>query len=215
MKAVYIRTSTKEQTPELQLRDIKTIVNEPFKTFKDKQSAFLDHKQRPDFDLLKDEIKKGNVSELYVWDWDRLFRNRKKFLEFFKFCDLYKCKIHSFRQLYFEDFYKIPAPFDEIVTNLVLNLLGHNAEEESRKKGERVKLAVIKKEGKKTKSHNGKVWGRKSMNEKVKKDIVELRNQKPSMSLQEIADSISYYDKNRNPRFVSKSFVHKTLKKND
>ncbi len=207
MNIIYLRTSTEEQNPQNQLRDCKTLINGEYETIIEKQSAYS-NKVRPLFEEIKNRIKKGEVSDLICWDWDRLYRNRKKLIEFFKFCEIYNCKIHSFRQLYFEDFYKIPPPFDEIVSNIVLNLMGHNAEEESKKKSERIKLAVRKK-GNKTISYKGKVWGRKNISNKIKEEIIEMR--KGGHSIREIAQSITYFDKNRNKKFVSRSFVHKTI----
>jgi len=204
MKAIiYLRTSTAEQNPQNQLKDCKSICKWEYEVVEEKQSAFKD-KNRPLFEQVRERIKKQKINHLVVWDWDRLFRNRLKLIEFFKFCDLYKCKIHSFRQLYFEDFYKIPPPFDEIVSNLVLNLMGHNAEEESKKKGERVKIAYENRKGS---------WGRKSLSKEVKQEVLERKKQ--GLSIREIADSVFYWDKNRNRRAVSVGAVHKIIKEVD
>ena len=110
MKAIYIRTSTDQQNPKNQLKDCLSIAGTKAEVFEEKQSAWKDI-SRPIFEKVKQKIKAGEIKELYCWDWDRLFRNQKKFVEFFKFCDLYGCKIYSFRQKYFDDFYKIPKPF--------------------------------------------------------------------------------------------------------
>jgi len=135
-KWMYIRTSTEDQEPENQIKDTETISGSEYILLQDKQSAWKDNKDRPDFEKLKSSIKKAHGGDLYVWDWDRLFRNRKKLKEFFQFCAIYKCRVHSFRQDFFEAFYKIPAPFDEIMQELFLNLLGWLAEDESTKKSE-------------------------------------------------------------------------------
>ena len=111
---VYLRTSTEEQHPENQLRDCKTLTNEEFEVVEEKQSAWKD-KERPKFESIKSRIKDGEVQELICWDWDRLFRNRNRLKQFFEFCKIYKCKIHSFRQKFFEDFYKIHDHVDEII----------------------------------------------------------------------------------------------------
>jgi len=210
MIAIYIRTSTREQNPENQLRDCLSInrYGEP-EVFKEYQSAWKD-KDRPEFEKIREKIKQGEVKHLIVWAWDRLYRNRERFNEFFKLCQVYGCAIHSFNQQYFEDFYKIPKPFDEIVSHLVLNLLAHNAEEESNLKSERVKLAVVKTKGKPTKSYKGNLWGRKPMPNRIRKEVLEKRKQ--GLSIREIADSIICYDKNRNEKYISKSLVHKIIK---
>lgn len=207
IRIVYLRTSTEDQNPENQLKDCLTMFEGEYEKYLEQQSAWKD-KDRPLFEEVKKKIKTQKVSDLYVWDWDRLFRNRKKLIDFFKFCEIYNCKIHSFRQLYFEDFYKIPAPFDEIVSNLILNLMGHMAEEESKKKSERVKLAIRKNDGV-TKSYKGNKWGRKSLSKKVKEEI--HKHKQMGQSIREIADSVFYWDKNGNRKPVSRSAVHKTL----
>ena len=215
---IYLRTSTEEQNPENQLKDCKSFSEglklDEFEVFQEKQSAFKDDSKREVFNNILKEIKKGKVDHIIVWDWDRLFRNRNKLIQFFELCKIYKCKIHSSRQGYFEDFYKIPAPFDEIVSNLVLNLMGHMAEEESKKKSDRVKLAVIKEEGKVTKSYKGNKWGRKEIPTKVAIRIIELCVE--GLSIRKIAEheDIFYWDKNNNKKQLGKSTVHKIISEN-
>lgn len=208
-KAVYIRVSTEEQTSENQISEIETISGKEYSLYQDKQSAWKDNKERQEFERLKKDIQNNRVRELYVWDWDRLFRNRKKLKEFFQFCAMYKCQIHSFRQAFYEDFYKIPAPFNEIVQNIVLDLLGWIAEDESNKKSARVRLAIRKVNGI-TKSYRGNKWGRKAL--KVEKEVLKLHNQGKTM--RQICNEVYYWDKNRHKKFVSLGFVHKIIGKN-
>ena len=206
-KWMYIRTSREDQEPENQIKDTETISGPKYKLFKDKQSAWKDNKEREDFERLKQIIKRANEGDLYVWDWDRLFRNRRKLKEFFQFCAVYNCRVHSFRQDFFESFYKIPAPFDEIMQELFLNLLGWLAEDESTKKSERVKAAVRRVPGKATMSRRGKKWGRKRI--KVNDKIVAAY--KEGKNMREITEEIFYWDKNKHKKYVSLGLVHKTL----
>lgn len=187
-KWVYIRTSTEDQEPENQINDTETISGKDYILLQDKQSAWRDNKDRPDFERLKGLIKKANGGDLYVWDWDRLFRNRKRLKEFFQFCAMHKCKIHSFRQSFFESFYKIPAPFDEIMQELFLNLLGWMAEDESTKKSDRVKAAVRRVPGKATRSNKGNKWGRKTISTQKKNKVLELAAIRPKLVLREISE---------------------------
>ena len=121
MKAIiYIRTSTVEQHPENQINDCLKLVQGDYEIIEEKQSAFKD-RGRVLFEQIKNRIKLGEVNSVICWDWDRLFRNRLKLKEFFQFCKVYNCEVHSYRQKFFEDFYKIPKPFDDIVQELVLN----------------------------------------------------------------------------------------------
>jgi len=200
MKAIYLRTSTEEQNPQNQLDDCLSLAGEEAKVYEEKQSAFKD-KDRPIFESIKQLIKRGKIDELYVWDWDRLFRNRKKLKEFFEFCKIYGCDIHSYRQKFFEEFYKIPEPFDSIMKDLFINLLGWMAEDESQKKSDRVKIAY--------KNHKGN-WGRpKKIDKNLKQEIIEAH--KKGMSIREVADSVFIWDKNNNRKAISKSSVHKTI----
>jgi len=202
MKIIYIRTSTSEQNPQNQLKDCKTLVSGDYEVVEEKQSAYKD-KDRILFENIKARISKGEITNLYCWDWDRLFRNRKKLKEFFEFCKIYKCQIHSFRQKFFEDFYKIPSPFDEIIQELVLNLMGWMSEDESKRKSDRVKIAH---------QNSKKKWGRKPLGKNVIGEVLDLR--KKGMSIREISGNVFYWDKNKNKKNISPSAVHKVIKEN-
>lgn len=215
MKAIiYLRTSTEEQNPENQLEDCLTLIKPEWETeepIQEQQSAFKDN-EREKFEAIKKRISRGEVQHLIVWDWDRLFRNRKKLKEFFEFCRIYKCEIHSFRQNWFEDLYQIPEPFNEIIQEVVLNLMGWLAEDESRKKSERVKKSVRKEEGI-TKSYKGNKWGRKQVvSEKLFEKIKELKQQGLSIRQIQSNPEVYYYDKNRNKARVSIATIHGILK---
>jgi len=200
MKIIYLRTSTEEQNPQNQLRDCKTLVGEQFEVYEEKQSAFKS-KERPIFQSIKERIQKRNVSELIVWDLDRLFRNRKRLVEFFQFCKVYNCKIISYRQQWLNQLNQMPEPFNEIMHNLMLQIMGWIAEDESKKKSERVKIAF---------QNSTKKWGRKPI-KNLDKDIKRLHEE--GCSVRDIASKIFYWDEQRNKKFVSKSYVHKIIKR--
>jgi len=213
MKAIYIRTSTKEQTPELQLKDIASMVAiKDIPIYTDKQSAWQDHKERTDFNKLKKLITSNRIKDLYVWDLDRIYRDRKKLISFLELCKVYKCKIHSFRQSFLKDINNIPNPWNEIVFDLLINVLGWIAEEESSKKSMRIKNAVVKKEGSQTKSYKGNAWGRKGYTKQTITKVMELYKQ--GKSIREISKSVKYYDKNRNEKSISVGGVHKIVSLN-
>jgi DNA invertase Pin-like site-specific DNA recombinase len=208
VKCIYIRTSTTEQTPELQLRDINSIVNGECEVITEQQSAWKDNVKRPELDALLTLIRKGKVSDLYVWDLDRIYRNRKKLVEFFILCRHHDTKVHSYNQNWLEDLNKIPAPFNEIMMDLLINLLSWTSEEESNKKSNRVKMAVKRTE-KGTYSTYGNKWGRKPVSPQTLSKIKEMHNQ--GMSLREISEHLVVFDRNRNEKKLSKSAVHKLL----
>jgi len=200
---ILIRTSTEDQNPENQLRDCQSInTYGDADIIKEQQSAWKD-KDRPLLIQLKKDISYRKVSHLIVWDLDRLFRNRKKLIEFFKFCKVYGCQIHSFRQTWLEELNKIPSPFDEIMHGLMLQIMGWLAEEESKKKSDRVKIAY---------KNRTQKWGRKPIGKKVEQEILQLYSE--GKSIREIASSVTYWDKQRNSHNVSKSAVHKIIKLN-
>jgi len=186
--AIYIRTSTKEQEPENQL-DACMQLNTwgAYEVFKDQQSAWKDNKERDDFNKLLALIKKGQVSHLIVWDLDRLYRNRLKLVEFFKLCKAYKCTIHSVRQAWLEDITKMPQPWNEIVFDLALNIMGWIGEEESSKKSDRVKKATRHVEGQ-TMSYKGNKWGRRGINKAKTTMLLEALARRPRLSIRKIAE---------------------------
>jgi len=169
MIRILIRTSTQEQSPENQLSDCQSInTYGEAQIIKEQQSAWSD-KDRPLMIQLKKDISHKKVKHLITWDLDRLFRKRKKLIEFFKFCKVYDCQIHSFRQTWLEELNKIPAPFDEIMHSLMLQIMGWIGEEESQKKSDRVKIAYA--------NHHGKKWGRPATHTNKKKVVYNLREQ--------------------------------------
>jgi len=209
IKIIYIRTSTLEQSPELQLKDISTITPlDDSMIYKEQLSAWCENVKRVVFEDILKLIKKHKASDLYVWDLDRIYRNRKRLQEFFILCKSYNCKIHSYRQKWLEDINSIPEPFNEIVNDLLISVFGWIAEEESNKKSERIKLAVRKKTGKKTKSYKGKKWGRRALPKQTVDKVMELHEQ--GFSIRKIADNVQKWN-NGNSKNISKSVVHKII----
>ena len=204
---VYLRTSTEEQNPENQLKDCLTLVKGEYEVIEEKESAFKD-KIRPLFESVKTKIKSKELEDLVVWDLDRLFRNRKKLIEFFEFCKIYKIKIHSFRQQWLEQLNNIPEPFNEIMHSLMLQIMGWIAEEESQKKSERVRNSIRIKDNQ-TISYKGNKWGRKSISTQAVNKIIELFNK--GLTIREIAKQVEYADKNKNMKNVSRGLVHKII----
>ena len=178
---IYIRTSTIEQNPENQLKDCESINSfGEYELIEDKQSAWKDNVERDGFERLKKLIKSRKVNHLIVWDFDRLYRNRIKFKQFLEFLRMYKVKLHSSRQQWLEDLHKVPEPWNDIMYDLLINIYGHIAQDESDKKSKRVKAAVRKKDGI-TKSYKGNRWGRKSLSSKKVKMIRDLHKQKKNI----------------------------------
>jgi DNA invertase Pin-like site-specific DNA recombinase len=181
---IYIRTSTEKQNPENQLSDCESIrpksndmltfVN--YQLLQDKQSAWNDNKEREGFTELLKLIKAKKVSNLIVWDMDRIYRNRKRLIEFMQLCKAYKVNVYSFRQQFLNSINDIPEPWGEMMHSFMLQIIGWMGEDESNKKSERVKNAVRKDKGT-TLSYKGNKWGRKDLSELRQEQINVLRNQ--------------------------------------
>ncbi len=197
-KTIYIRTSTEDQNPENQLKDIQSMFEgNEYVIFQEQQSAFK-NKERPIFENLKEVIKSRQVKDLYVWDLDRIYRNRIKLKAFFQYCKLYGCSIHSFRQDWLESLNKIPEPFNDIMYSLMLDIMGWLAEDESKRKSDRVKIAVRKVKGI-TKSYKGNKWGRKSISPQKRTRIAIMKG--AGHSIRDIAKDVG----------ISTGSVHKYI----
>lgn len=208
---IYARVSTEEQNPENQIDNIKTLLpesNTEAIVLLEKQSAWKD-KDRPQFNMLVDKIKHSQVCDVYVWDLDRLYRNRKKIVAFMELCKAYKVKVHSYRQQWLEDLHKAPDPWGEIMTGLMVQIMGWMAEDESKKKSERVKAAVKRGADGVTRSYKGNKWGDKGLPKQTINRILEAH--KSGLSIREIASQVRTWDKNNNPKPISKSVVHKYI----
>jgi len=230
---IYNRVSTKgkEQNPKLQLEDCLAFAKEKdlsvIETFQEKGSAWKLKSKRPLWEKAQ-ELAIKEKANIILWRYDRAFRNRKEFFKFMKVMfEIHNLKVYSVKEPSVISFYNLiqsTKSDNPIFNNLLKGILkalwdfqieqaGEVAEEESRKKSERVKLAVVKKPGEVTKSYKGNVWGRSALPKKTIQEIINLKRDKPIMSIREIAQSVWYWDKNKNQKFVSKSAVHKILSK--
>jgi DNA invertase Pin-like site-specific DNA recombinase len=209
MRIVYIRTSTKEQTPELQLRDILPMITGEHKVFSEKISAYKENVKRPVFDEVLKLIESGKVTHLYAWDLDRLYRNRLKLKALFQTCKDNGTIIRTFNQKWLDDINNIPIPFNDIVFEMLINVMGWIGEDESKKKSGRIKNAVVRKEGDFTKSYKGNKWGRKPIPEWVIRAVYLLNIN--GKSLREISKIKLVSPDLKTSMLISKSAVHKIL----
>lgn len=193
MNIIYLRVSTKSKDERQQLPAILKKFNlnkDDHYIFSDKVSAFDEKKEdkRLAFQEVKKLILENKVNNIYVWDTDRIYRNYDKFKEFFLICKKTNTDVYSVRQDFLNSFNTMESTFKEVMKDIFLSFLGWVAEEESKKKSERVKLKVDKTTTI-TKSTYGKKWGRKR---KVNiNKVLELRNEKPDISISEIARQLN------------------------
>ena len=206
---IYIRTSTEEQTPEIQLGDISTLIPlEDAIVFTEQLSAWKESTIRPEFEKLKALIKRRNVETIYVWSLDRLFRNRKRLIEFLSLCKNYDVSVVSYNQKWLAAIQQMQQPWNEIVYDLMLQVVGWIAEDESKLKSNRVKMSV-RKSDKGTFSYKGKRWGRKPLPKQTVNRVLEEYNL--GKSIREIAKCVSVYDKNNKEKNISIGAVHKII----
>lgn len=228
IKAVIVnRVSSSKQNPTLQLNDCLNFCKrknfEVIKVLSEVASAGKS-KQKQIYEAEQIAIKENAV--IVVWKYDRSFRNKKDFANFMlNLYELHNIKVYSVQEEWVNmlwelsesfDYEKIPYPYNEAIKEqlklnwkLMIKIVGKIAEDEIKDKGARVKLAVVKQEGKPTKSYKGNRWGRKGISEKTKKEILEAHNN--GLSIRGIADSVFIWDKNNHRKNISRGVVHKTL----
>jgi len=226
---IYLRTSSKEQNPELQKKDCLEFCSnvglKPIEIVSEKGSAYKLEKVRPKWKETQKRAKKEKL-DIVLWRYDRAFRNREEFYKFIKVMfEVYGTKVYSVTEPSILSLWEIidktntgNPVIDEFLKSMLraiwdfmIQQAGEQAEEESRKKSERVKLAVRKENGV-TRSYKGNKWGRKKLSKQVINKVIELR--KKQLSIREIASEVFYYDKNNNKKNLSPSAVHKLLKEN-
>ncbi|MHA1678343.1 MAG: recombinase family protein, partial [Promethearchaeota archaeon] len=216
---------TKDQNPELQRKDgIKfgsDIGIEIVEVASEQGSAYKLEKIRPIWESVVKRAKKEKLN-IIVWRYDRAFRNREEFYKFMKVMfEVYHVKIYSVKEPSILTFWEMLGKshsdnpvINELMNNLfkalwdfLINQAGEQAEEESKKKSDRVKLAVRKVNGV-TKSYKGKKWGRKAL--KIDSKIIKLY--KEGKTYREICGEVYYWDKSNHKKFVSLGYVGNILK---
>jgi len=227
---IYERTSTKEQHPELQNKDNINFCSlnnlEIVDIIEEQGSAWKKSSKRLEWEKCI-ELAKKNKYSIVLWRYDRAFRNREEFYKFMKIMfEVYNVKIYSVKEpsimALWEmiDKQNISDPIQselikgimKVLWNFLIQSAGEQAEEESKKKSERVKLAVVREEGKKAKSYRGKKWGRKSIPKSAIELVLELN--KKGYNIRKIASEVKYNDSSNNQKNISKSVVHKILNEN-
>ena len=223
---IYLRTSTKDQDPELQRGDcVKFCAErslEVVEIVSEQGSAYKLEKIRPKWESVVERAKKEKLN-IVLWRYDRSFRNREEFYKFMKVMfEVYGKKVYSVKEPSILSFWDMldkshseDPVFNELINgilktlwNFLIQQAGEQAEEESNKKSQRVKLAV-RKDGGITKSYKGNKWGRKKLN--IDKKIIS--EHELGKSMREICAEVFYWDKNNHKKFVSIGSVHKTIAK--
>jgi len=208
--AIYIRTSTTEQNPDLQLKDCKDYCKrrgwKDYDIYKEHISGYKDI-HRPERERIIQGIKRYEINHIVVWALDRWVRNREKLIEDITNITNRNAEIHSVKEEWLESV-NIEGPLGKTIQEFLLGIVGSLAEMESSIKSERIKSAVRTKEGV-TRSYKGKKWGRRNLTSRIKEEVIKLHNDGHSM--REISKVVIRYDKNQNEKNISLGAVHKIL----
>ena len=212
---IYLRTSTEEQEPENQKKECLEFAKnrgyEVEEILLEKLSGFK-QVERPKYEKVKEMARKGEIKAVIVWALDRWVRNRDTLLEDTTILKNYGCKIHSIKEAWLEAI-NIEGPLGKTIQEFLLGLMGSMGEMESKRKSDRVRLAVRKDNGV-TKSYKGNKWGRKNLSKQTIQKVLDLKKENPKISIREISSQVVYYDKNNNSKNISRSAVHKILSEN-
>jgi len=200
---ILIRTSTKEQNPNLQLKECEEFNKSKewkcIEVFKKQESAYKNEEG-----VWKDEIefaKKENVKHIIVWNMDRFSRlPEEKVLSQVKILStIYNLQIHAVHGDVWSEIVEsigklkemgfIGEAISEFLEKLLRGLEFQRANRESQVKSERVKLAVRK--GEITKSYKGNKWGRKSISTQKKNLLKELLIKNPKIKFREISNELN------------------------
>lgn len=224
---IYLRTSTKDQNPELQKQECidfsKTLGLEIVEIVSEQGSAYKIEKDRLKWEYVQEKAKKEKL-DIILWRYDRSFRNRAEFFKFMKIMfEVYGTKVYSVKEPSILSFWNMMAKshsdnpiFNELLNGIfkaiwdfMIQQAGEEAEQESKKKSDRVKLSVVREEGQATKSYKGNKWGRKSR--KLDGQIMELIKQ--GLNYRKIKEQVFYYDKNNHKKNVSIGYISKVVHK--
>ncbi len=202
--SIYLRTSTKEQNPELQKNDcINFAISKGYEIDcieEEKLSGFKDI-ERPKYEMIKEKARRGEIKAVIVWALDRWVRNRDTLIEDVTILRTYGCKIHSVKEAWLEAI-NIEGSLGKTIQEFLLGLIGSLGEMESQRKSERMIIAY--------KGYSGSSWGRPELAKEVNEQIIDLFLK--GHSLREIREKVFYWDSNRNKKIVSLGYVHKTIK---
>jgi DNA invertase Pin-like site-specific DNA recombinase len=198
MNIAYLRVSTDDQNPENQKKEVLSLFlaeeQENVFIFEENKSAFKDDFKREEFNNVLELIRKGKVKKFVAWDLDRIYRNRLKLKEFFELCRIKGVQVSTFRQDWLRSLKTENESLNAMLQDLLINLLGWLAEEESLKKSERVKIAYQNKKGKN--------WGRPKVELSYSQQLMIKRLKEQGESIREIAKGLD----------LKKNQVEKALK---
>ena len=196
--AIYVRVSTHEQDPTMQLSDLRRYAQQRgFEIYREYVDLGVSGTKanRPALDALMDAARKRLFDVVLVWRFDRFARSTKHLVD----------ALHEFRALGI-DFISYQEAIDTSspIGEAMFTIISAMAKLERDIIVERVKAGMRKAK------EQGKRLGRPKAMVDVD-TIISLRQQ--GLSLQAIADCVKYKDSKGRWRNVSKGKVHRLLKK--
>ena len=195
--ALYVRVSTNEQDPAMQLSDLRRYAQQRgFEIYEEYVDVGVSgtNASRPALDSLMDAARKRLFDVVLVWRFDRFARSTKHLVD----------ALHEFRNLSI-DFISYQEAIDTSspIGEAMFTIIGAMAKLERDIIVERVKAGM-----RKAKEQGKRIGRPKAM---VDVDtIISLRWQ--GLSLQGIADRVKYQDSKGRWRNVSKGKVHRMIK---
>jgi DNA invertase Pin-like site-specific DNA recombinase len=169
LNIIYLRVSTKTkgQDERDQLKDILkafNLIEDQCIIIGAKESAYkISTQKNRRLNLVDDICKKYDEENktLYIWDLDRLYRNRELQYTFIKkSVNKYNMLVYSYRQTFMQDVYKQPTSINKLMYDVMIMMFGYFAEEESKKRADRVKKSYHKKDNR-TYTNKNRLVGRK------------------------------------------------------
>jgi len=197
---IYLRVSTddKGQDPENQLADClayayehKLIEVEGDARIWREEAGAWGKTTRPVFDEMMSQAWRKKVPALLVWDYDRLYRDRKKTVETIKNYGLAGTKILSVRQEWLQRLLEVPPPFNELFYDFMLQIVAWMAEDESKRKSDRMKACYKKKKAGREQYGLSVIWGRKPISREVVDAVLAHKRSDPQLSVRKLAAMVS------------------------
>jgi len=207
---IYLRVSTRQQTEASQLKPCKEFCKQ--KGFdivaikKDHGKSAYKSIQRSGYNEVIDMVKNKQAEHIVVWALDRWTRRgHRELMNTITYLEKYNVQLHSVKEQWIDEITQGDLSF---VRDIVLNVLGWMAEQESKKISQRI---ITSKRYQKAKL-NGDV-GRPSILEQVEDEVVEHLND--GKSYRWIRDNVTYkakHGKIKNVSIATVSHINKALK---
>ncbi len=149
--AIYLRVSTEEQDEETQREPCAALCAsrgwEVVEIYRERVSAWGAEtlSKRPELRRLLRDSRHKKVKHVVVWDLNRLFRNRKRLVETIRAYKGYGVQFHSVRNAWLDELNKAPEPWNEIMTELMIQVVGWMGEDESNQRSTNTRRGIARK----------------------------------------------------------------------